>query len=78
MNQNSRSLPLAFVLAAAAMHAPGTILPDVAGTGGTLQPGVLSPLMETATGGGAAIGGNGDRPSSHQRTAQRFLNFLNR
>jgi hypothetical protein len=72
MKHTDRSLPLAFVLAAA-VQMPGTVLPD---TSRALQPGVLSPLMERPA--AAASGRQGDdRPESQQRTAQRFLNFGN-
>jgi hypothetical protein len=70
MRHANSSLPFALVLAAA-VQTPGTILPDMTNTSLSLQPGLLSPLLDRA----AAIGS--DQPFGNQRVTQRFLNFTN-
>ena len=72
MKPVDRSLPLAFVLAAA-VQMPGTILPDASQA---LQAGALAPLMGGPAVAGSAVGWHDDaRLAPRQRTAQRFLNF---
>ena len=77
MRQHYSSLPLAFMLAAAA-QTPGTVVGDILNPSRSLQPGALSALVGRAPAVGIASDPQGDNHSqSYQRTAQRFLNFLN-
>jgi hypothetical protein len=73
MRHASGSLPFALVLAAA-VQAPGAVLPDLSNTNRPLQPGLLSPLLE----GAGSVSAAADQAARDQpRVAQRFLNFQN-
>jgi hypothetical protein len=74
MRYPDRSLPLAFVLAAA-VQLPGMVVPEI---GGVLRPGALAPLLERSEAANTPSGQqDAGRSSPHQRAAQRFSNFGN-